>query len=134
MKISVPQSQARLFGRAGESVTRSDRRGRELWLESTSPPLTARPNGRRDSGWGWPVETSPRRGAPNEHENHGQTLTPVGHPLMTPPVRRFAPKTVRQDWNAVRQELERVSDRIGIRSLPVMLTSNTETPVQTPDS
>jgi hypothetical protein len=116
MKISVPQSQARLFGRAGESVTRSDRRGRELWLESTSPPLTARPNGRRDSGWGWPVETSPRRGAPNEHENHGQTLTPVGHPFMTPPVRRFAPKTVRQDWNAVRQELERVSDRIGIRT------------------
>ena len=35
---------------------------------------------------------------------------------MNHPARRFAPKTVRQDWNAVRQELEQVSDRIGIRS------------------
>ena len=34
---------------------------------------------------------------------------------MNHPARRFAPKTVRQDWNAVRQELEQVSDRIGIR-------------------
>ena len=34
---------------------------------------------------------------------------------MTYPARRFAPKTVRQDWNAVRQELEQVSDSIGIR-------------------
>ena len=36
---------------------------------------------------------------------------------MTYPARRFAPKTVRQDWNAVRQELEQVSDSIGIRNL-----------------
>jgi hypothetical protein len=37
---------------------------------------------------------------------------------MNHPARRFAPKTVRQDWNAVRQELEQVSDRIGIRTNP----------------
>ena len=39
---------------------------------------------------------------------------------MTYPARRFAPKTVRQDWNAVRQELEQVSDSIGIRNLLAM--------------
>ena len=52
MKIKVPQSQARLFGRAGESVTRSDRRERELEFESPFPPLTARPNRRRDDASG----------------------------------------------------------------------------------
>jgi hypothetical protein len=48
MKIKVGQSEARLFGRAGESVTRGDRRERELEFESPFPPLTARPNRRRD--------------------------------------------------------------------------------------
>jgi hypothetical protein len=43
-------------------------------------------------------------------------LTPVGHPFITHPARRFAPITVRQDWKAVRQELEQVSDSIGIRT------------------
>ena len=38
---------SRLFGRAGESVTRSDRRERELEFGSSFPPLTARPNRRR---------------------------------------------------------------------------------------
>ena len=38
----------RLFGRAGESVTRGDRRDRELEFESSFPPLTARPNRRRE--------------------------------------------------------------------------------------
>ena len=48
MKIKVRLSQARLFGRASESVTRSDRRERELEFESSFPPLTARPNRRRE--------------------------------------------------------------------------------------
>ena len=48
MKTKVRQSQARLFGRAGESVTRGDRRERELEFESPFPPLTARPNRRRE--------------------------------------------------------------------------------------
>ena len=39
---------ARLFGRAGESVARSDRRKRELEFGSPLPPLTARPNRRRE--------------------------------------------------------------------------------------
>jgi len=95
MKIKVPQSQARLFGRAGESVTRGDRRQRELEFESPLPPLTARPNRRRDEALGLTAESSPRRGAPKEPENCGKTLTPVGHPFMTPSERRFAPTTVR---------------------------------------
>jgi hypothetical protein len=52
---------------------------------------------------------------PADPENYGQNLTPVGYLFMTYPARRFAPKTVRQDSNAVRQELEPVSDSIGIR-------------------
>jgi len=118
MKINVPQSQARLFGRAGESVTRSDRRQRELQFDSPLPPLTARPNRRRDDAIGLTVQASPLRGAPNERKNDGKNLTPVGHPFMTRPERRFAPTTVRQHWNGVRYELEQVSDIIGIRMLP----------------
>ena len=38
----------RLFWRAGESVTRGDRRDRELEFERSFPPLTARPNRRRE--------------------------------------------------------------------------------------
>jgi hypothetical protein len=45
-------------------------------------------------------------------------LTPVGHLFITHPARRVAPITVRQHRNAVRQELEQVSDSIGIRTTP----------------
>jgi hypothetical protein len=116
MKIRVPQSQARLFGRAGESVTRSDRRQRELGFESPLPPLTARPNRRRDDALGKTTGSSPLRGAPNERKTGGKTLTPVGHPFMSPSERRFAPTTVRQARNGVRYGLEQVSAFIGIRS------------------
>ena len=115
MKLKVRLPQARLFGRAGESVTRGDRRGRELWFGSPSPPLTARPNQRRVGAVGLTVGTSPLGGAPMGHKNQGYILTPVGRPIITHPARRFAPITVRQDWNAVRQELEQVSDSVGIR-------------------
>ena len=116
MKIKVRLSQARLFGRASESVTRGDRRKRERRFGRPFPPLTARPNQRR--GWvvGLTVGTSPLGGAPKAHKNQDEILTPVGHPFITHPARRFAPITVRQDWNAVRQRLEQVSDSIGIRS------------------
>ena len=127
MKIKVRQSPARLFGRAGESVTHSDRRQRELEFESPLPPLTARPNRRRDNAVGLTVESSPLRGAPKEHQNCGQTLTPVGHPFMTPAERRFAPTTVRQDRNGVRYGLEQVSAFIGIRNnAPSFISSHRE--------
>ena len=116
METKTPQPQARLFGRAGESVPRGDRRERELEFGSSFPPLTARPNRRRDDAVGWPAETSPLGGAPKEHEKSGETLTPVGHPLMTPAERRFAPTTVRQARNGVRYGLEQVSAFIGIRT------------------
>src|ERR1035437_7269099 len=116
MKIKVGQSEARLFGRAGESVTRSDRRERELEFESSFPPLTARPNRRREGTPGVTTQSSPLGGAPNQHETSGKTLTPVGHPFMTPSERRFAPITVRQARNGVRYGLEQVSAFIGIRT------------------
>ena len=117
MKIKVGQSEARLFGRAGESVTRSDRRERELEFESSFPPLTARPNRRREGTRGLTTQSSPLGGAPNQHETSGKTLTPVGHPFMTPSERRFAPTTVRQARNGVRYGLEQVSAFIGIRTV-----------------
>jgi len=117
MKIKVGQLEARLFGRAGESVTRSDRRERELEFESPFPPLTARPNRRRDGTRELTIQSSPLGGAPNQHETGGKTLTPVGHLFMTPTERRFAPTTVRQARNGVRYGLEQVSAFIGIRSL-----------------
>ena len=120
MKLKVRVPQARLFGRAGESVTRGDRRDRELWFGSPSPPLTARPNQRRVGAVGLTVGTSPLRRAPMGHKNQGYILTPVGRPIITHPARRFAPITVRQDWNAVRQELEQVSDSVGIRMIENM--------------
>ena len=116
MKIKVLQSRTRLFGRAGESVTRSDRRQRELEAQSSLPPLTARPNRRRHNALGLTAKSSPLGGAPKEHQNCGETLTPVGHPFMTPSERRFAPTTVRQARNGVRYGLEQVSAFIGIRS------------------
>ena len=116
MKIKVWQSEARLFGRAGESVTRSDRRERELEFESSFPPLTARPNRRREDVRGLATQSSPLGGAPNQHGNDGKTLTPVGHPFMIPSERRFAPTTVRQARNGVRYGLEQVSAFIGIRT------------------
>jgi hypothetical protein len=115
MKIKVGQLEARLFGRAGESVTRSDRRERELEFESPFPPLTARPNRRRDGTRELTIQSSPLGGAPNQHETGGKTLTPVGHLFMTPTERRFAPTTVRQARNGVRYGLEQVSAFIGIR-------------------
>ena len=123
MKIKVGQLEARLFGRAGESVTRSDRRERELEFESPFPPLTARPNRRRDGTRELTIQSSPLGGAPNQHETGGKTLTPVGHLFMTPTERRFAPTTVRQARNGVRYGLEQVSAFIGIRTsrLPLSL-------------
>jgi hypothetical protein len=44
-------------------------------------------------------------------------LTAVGHPFISDSERRFAPTTVRQDWNGVRYGLEQVSAFIGIRSM-----------------
>ena len=117
MKLKLRQSQARLFGRAGESVTRGDRRERELVFESSFPPLTARPNRRREDVRGLATQSSPLGGAPNQCENDDETLTPVGHPFMTHPERRFAPISVRQHRNGVRYELEQVSDNIGIRKV-----------------
>ncbi len=116
MKMKVPPSQARLFGRAGESVTRSDRRQRELWFARSLPPLTARPNRRREDISGWRVEASPRSGAPNGGKTGEENLTPVGHPFISDSERRFAPTTVRQDYTGVRYELEQVSDIVRIRS------------------
>ena len=116
MKPEAQTSQARLCGRAGESVPRGDRRERELEFGSSFPPLTARPQRRRNHALGWRTESSPLRGAPKELQTHGNTLTPPGHHLMTRAERRFAPITVRQRRNAVRHGLEQVSDSIGIRS------------------
>jgi hypothetical protein len=116
MKINIPQSQARLFGRAGESVTRSDRRQRELWFGSSLPPLTARPNRRRDGMITLTAEASPLRGAPNGGKTGGENLTPVGHPFITDTERRFAPISVRQDYTGVRYGLEQVSDIVRIRT------------------
>ena len=116
MKLKVRIPQARRFGRAGESVTRGDRRKRELVFGRPFPPLTTRPKQRREKIVGLTVGTSPRGGAPKAPKKHGEILTPVGHPFITHPTRRFAPITVRQDWKAVRQELEQVSDSVGIRT------------------
>lgn len=116
MKPKVRAPQARLFGRAGESVTRGDRRERELEFGSPSPPLTARPNRRREEAHRLMARPSPLGEAPNEHENGGKILTPVGHPFKTPSERLFAPTTVRQPRNGVRYGLEQVSDIIGIRT------------------
>ena len=115
MKIKVPQSQARLFGQAGESVTRSDRRQRELWFASSLPPLTARPNRRREDISGLRVEASPLSGAPNGGKTGDENLTLVGHPFINDSERRFAPTTVRQDYTGVRYGLEQVSDFVRIR-------------------
>ena len=117
MQISVLQSQARLFGRASESVTRSDRRERELEFGSSFPPLTARPNRRRAYALGLADQSSPLGGAPSKRKKPGKTLTPVGQLFMTPSERRFAPTTVRQPRNGVRYGLEQVSAFIGIRIL-----------------
>lgn len=116
MKTSIPQPQARLWGRAGESVPRGDRRERELEFGSSFPPLTARPQRRRDHAVGWRAEASPLRGVPKEGQTQGNTLTPPRPHLMTPAERRFAPTSVRQRRNAVRHGLEQVSDSIGIRT------------------
>ena len=126
MKLKVRRPQARRFGRAGESVPRGDRRKRELVFGRPFPPLTARPNQRREKIVGLTVGTSPRGGAPKAPKKHGEILTPVGHPFITHPTRRFAPITVRQDWNAVRQELVQVSDSVGIR---ILLASFDENPI-----
>jgi len=120
MKTNLPQSQARLFGRAGESVTRSDRRQPELEFGSWLPPLTARPNRRRDDVCGWRAEASPLEGAPNECKTDGEILTPVGHPFISDKERRFAPTTVRQDYMGVRYGLEQVSDFVRIRIMSAL--------------
>ena len=117
MNLKVRKPQARRFGRAGESVTRGDRRKRERMFGRPFPPLTARPKQRREDVLGLTVGASPLGGAPKDHKNRSEILTPVGHPFITHPARRFAPITVRQDWKAVRQELEQVSDSVGIRTL-----------------
>ena len=116
MKPRLPESAARLFEWAGESVTRSDRREHELQFGSAFPPLTAHPNRRRDESLRLSAESSPLGGALNRHESRGQNLTPVGRPIMSHSERRFAPTTVRQARNGVRYELEQVSAFIGIRT------------------
>lgn len=58
---------ARLFGRASESVTRGDRRKRELEFESPFPPLTARPNRRRDVAKGFLRELEQKTGTERGH-------------------------------------------------------------------
>jgi hypothetical protein len=73
MESKVPQSNTRLFGRAGESVTRCDRRKRELEFESPFPPLTARPNRRRDNLKGLPQERRPSEGLRTGHKVRGKT-------------------------------------------------------------
>ena len=117
MKTNLPESRARLFGRAGESVTHGDRRKRELEFGRSFPPLTARPNKRRDAAVGWLVGSSPLGGAPMALKNRDQTLTPVGDLSMTPAPRRFAPTTVRQDRKGARYGLEQLPDIIGIRMI-----------------
>src|ERR1019366_3046871 len=102
-----------------ESVTRGDRRRRELEFGRPSPPLAAPAHRRRDDVIGLTVKASPLRGAPNERKNGGKTLTPVGHLFISDSERRFAPTTVRQDWNGVRYGLEQVSAFIGIRIRPI---------------
>jgi len=116
MRTDLPASPARLFGRAGESVTRSDRRQREPWFGSSLPPLTARPNRRRDDIITLRVEASSLRGAPDGGKTGGQNLAPVGHPFITDTERRFAPISVRQDYTGVRYGLEQVSDIVRIRT------------------
>jgi hypothetical protein len=63
----------RLFGRAGESVTRCDRRERELEFGSPFPPLTARPNRRRDNVEGLPQERRPSEGLRTGPKVGGET-------------------------------------------------------------
>ena len=70
---SKPQSKTRLFGRAGESVTRCDRRERELEFGSSFPPLTARPNRRRDNIKGLPQERRPYEGLRTDPKCGGKT-------------------------------------------------------------
>jgi hypothetical protein len=123
MKTILPKLATRLFGRAGESVTRSDRRKRELEFESPFPPLTARPNRRRDESLGLFVESSPLGGAPEERQSSHQNLTPVGRPIMSHSERRFAPTTVRQSRNGVRYGLAQVSAFIGIRKEHLLVAS-----------
>jgi hypothetical protein len=73
MKNKVPQSHTRLFSRAGESVTRCDRRERELEFGSPFPPLTARPNRRRDNLKGLPQGRRPSEGLRTGHKVRGKT-------------------------------------------------------------
>ena len=88
----------------------------KLEFGSSLPPLTARPNRRRDSVFGRMVKASPLEGAPSGGKTDGETLTPVGHLFISDTERRFAPTTVRQDRNGVRHGLEQVSAFIGIRA------------------
>jgi hypothetical protein len=55
-------------------------------------------------------------GSENHPKTQPQILTLLGHPSIREPQRRSAPITVRQNRNAVRYELESVSDLIGIRT------------------
>jgi len=57
----VTEPGARLSGRASESVTRGDRRKRELEFRSPFPPLTARPNRRRDAAKGFLKESEQKK-------------------------------------------------------------------------
>ncbi len=64
--LPVPELGARLFRRASESVTRGDRRERELRFKSPFPPLTARLNRRREDLPPWRA----RRSAPTPPVRH----------------------------------------------------------------
>jgi hypothetical protein len=108
----------RLFALAGASPLRVATGGNANWgSKFVAAARPASTNRRRKFGLGLMARTSPLGGAPKESQTEGKTLTPVGHPFITPSERRFAPKTVRQDWNGVRYELEQVSAFIGIRTL-----------------
>jgi hypothetical protein len=73
MPLKVPTPAARLCGRAGESVARSDRRKRELRFVSPFPPLTARPHRRREDRAGGLPTRRPTAGLRTRPENRVKT-------------------------------------------------------------
>jgi hypothetical protein len=84
----LDQWRAYLRGR-GESVTRSDRRQREQKFESPLPPLTARPNRRREDALGLRAESSPLAGLPMSAKTAAKPCLLSDH-FMALSKRRFA--------------------------------------------
>ena len=98
---------ARLFGRAGESVARSDRRKRELEFGSPLPPLTARPNRRRGLADSWRREKSREgsRRASNSVDDGGKK-TDLGFGPAVRPVEQ------RNQRSAMQLEVKTLLNRI----------------------